>query len=277
MGMVLEAYDMKQPDNPFWPPKSILHPAPPKEPYVPVRRIRKTLTREEQRRVDAIAEDRYKIPMILLMEHSGLAVTEICEYMAGSQTTPVHIFAGKGHNGGDAYVCARLLYGRGYLVNVWDCFPGYAHSGLVKIMREAVLALGIRIRPAEEFEPLKLQSGVSRMINERVSGMPCVIIDGIIGTGFEYKRPLPTHIRNITMRIEEGHIRGARVLAIDIPTGVDANTGEADLRAVTADCTVTFILPKPGLVCGKGRELAGQVRVFPIGLPIDFADRTLRP
>ena len=267
---------MKQPDNPFWPKKSILQPSPPKEPFVPVRRIRKSLTREEQKSVDSVAEDRFKVPLILLMEHAGLAVTEICEYMTGSRSTPVHIFAGKGHNGGDAYVCARLLYGRGYPVTVWDCFPGYTHTGLVKIMRDSVLALGISVRPANEFEPQKLSSGVSRMIDDQVSGMPCVIIDGIIGTGFEYTRPLPPQIRGITMRMEEGHVRGARVIAIDIPTGVDANTGEADLRAVTADCTVTFILPKPGILHGKGRELAGQVRVFPIGLPIDFADRALR-
>ena len=267
---------MKQPDNPFWPKKSLLFPAPPKEPYVPVRRIRKSLTREEQRAVDKAAEEKYKIPLILLMEHAGLAVTEICEVMAGARTTPIHVFAGKGNNGGDAYVSARLLHSRGYHVTVWDCFPGFNHTGLVKTMRDAVIALGIRIRPAEEFEPQKLSSGLSRMIDEKVSGMPCVIIDGILGTGFEYTRPLPPQLRTITARIEQGHIRGARVISIDIPTGVDANTGEADLRAVAADCTATFILPKIGLLQGKGRELAGQIRIFPIGLPIDFADLALQ-
>ena len=267
---------MKQPDNPFWPKKSILNPAPPKELYVPVRRVRKSLTREEQREVDKAAETVYKIPLSLLMEHAGLAVTDLCEVMAGAKTTPIYVFAGKGNNGGDAYVCARLLPCRGYHVTVWDCFPDFRHVGLTKTMREAVIALGIRIRPAEEFEPQKLSSGVSRMIDKKVSGMPCVIIDGIIGTGFEYTRPLPPSIRSITARIEQGHIRGARVIAIDIPTGVDANTGEADLRAVAADCTATFILPKAGLLQGRGHELAGQIRVFPIGLPIDFADRALK-
>lgn len=267
---------MRQPDNPFWPQKSILHPVPEKEPFIPVRRIRKSLTREDQRAVDAAAEMRYGIPLILLMEHAGLAVTETCALMAGASTTPVHIFAGRGNNGGDAYVSARLLYSRGYQVYVWDCFPGYAHTGLVKTMRDAVGALGISIRPADEFEPQKLKSGVSRMIDERVSGMPCVIIDGILGTGFQYARPLPPQLRTITSKIEDGRRRGARVISIDIPTGVDANTGEADPRAVAADCTVTFILPKAGLLRGKGRELAGQVRIFPIGLPIDFADRALR-
>ncbi len=273
--MLVGGKDMKQPDNPFWPRKSILNPAPPREPYVPVRRIRKLITREEQRAVDAAAVEQFGIPLILLMEHAGLAVAETCEILAGAKTTPVHVFAGKGNNGGDAYVCARLLHGRGYLVTVWDCYPGFPFSGLVQTMRNAVIGLGIRIRPAEEFEPLKLSSGVSRMIDERVSGMPCVIVDGILGTGFEYARPLPPQIRQITNRIDEGRHRGARVIAIDIPTGVDADTGEADPFAVSADCTATFVLPKPGLTKGRGRELAGQVRIFPIGLPIDFADRAL--
>jgi NAD(P)H-hydrate epimerase len=210
------------------------------------------------------------------MELAGLAVTEICEYMAGARTTPIHIFAGKGNNGGDAYVCARLLYSRGYTVTVWDCFPGFAHVGNVKAMKESAALLGVRIRPAEEFDPQKLRSGVSRMVNDQVSGIPCVIIDGIIGTGYERIRLLPPSLQSITTDIEEAHIRGARVIAIDIPTGVDANTSEVDPHAVCADCTVTFILPKQGMTRGRGRELSGQVRVFPLGLPINFADIALK-
>lgn len=268
---------MKQPDNPFWPRKSILHPAPPRTPYMPVRRIRKSLTREEQKALDRSAEAEFRVPLILLMEHAGLAVADTCDLMAGARTTPVHIFTGKGNNAGDAYVCARLLYGRGYRVTVWDCFPGFEHTGLAAVMRESVEALGICIRPAEEFDPGKLFSGVSRIIDDNVSGMPCVIIDGILGTGFSMARPLPPPLRKITVKIEEGHIRGARVIAIDIPTGVDANTGDADPKAVSADCTATFILPKAGMLKGRGKELSGQLRIFPLGLPIDFADRALHP
>ena len=267
---------MRIPENPFWPQKSILNPPPAKEPYVPVRRIKKSLTRDEQRRVDIAAAEKFGIPLSLLMEHAGLAVADVCEVIAGSGTTPIHIFAGKGNNGGDAYVVARLMYARGYPVTIWDCAPGANHAGYIKTLRDATMALGIRIRPVEEFEPYKLKSGVSRMIDDRTSGMPCVLIDGILGTGFRVDRPLPPQIRTITSKIEQGHQRGARVISIDIPTGVDSDTGEADPKAVTADFTVTFILPKAGLLRGKGRELAGQVRVFPIGLPIDFADRALQ-
>ena len=267
---------MRTPDNPFWPKQSILHPVPQKEPVVPVRRVRKTLTRDEQKRIDMAAAEIYGIPLSLLMEHAGLAVADTCEVVAGAKTTPIHVFAGRGNNGGDAYVCARLLYGRGYSVTIWDCSPDLACAGYIKTMRDAAKSLGIRIRPVDEFEPQKLKSSVSRMIDEKVSGMPCVLIDGILGTGFQYHRPLPPPVCAITAKIEQGHQRGARVVAIDIPTGVDADTGQADPCAIAADCTVTFVLPKEGLTKGRGKELAGQVRVDPIGLPIDFADRAFR-
>jgi NAD(P)H-hydrate repair Nnr-like enzyme with NAD(P)H-hydrate epimerase domain len=196
---------------------------------MPVRRIRKSLTREEQKALDRSAEAEFRVPQILLMEHAGLAVADTCDLMAGARTTPVHIFTGKGNNAGDAYVCARLLYGRGYRVTVWDCFPGFEHTGLAAVMRASVEALGICIRPAEEFDPGKLFSGVSRIIDDNVSGMPCVIIDGILGTGFSMARPLPPPLRKITVKIEEGHIRGARVIAIDIPT-VSMPTREMPIR-----------------------------------------------
>ncbi len=268
---------MKQPDNPFWPKKSILHPSPPKEPYVPVRCVRNTLTREEQHTIDQVIVSKFQLPLTTVMEHAGIAVADVSAYVAGATTTPIHIFAGRGNNGGDAYVCARLLQSRGFSVTVWDCFPDVEHTGAVQIMREAAKRLGIRICPAAEFDPQKLRSGVSRMIDDRVSGIPCVIVDGILGTGYEFSRPLPMYLQIITGKIEEAHTRGARVVSIDIPTGVDSDTSEIDPYAVAADCTVTFILPKLGMTRGKGKELSGQIRIFPLGLPINFADIALGP
>jgi len=268
---------MKQPDNPFWPKKSILHPSPPKEPYIPVRCVRNKITREEQHRIDRAIVKNFQLPITTIMEHAGIAVADVTAYVAGATTTPIHIFAGRGNNGGDAYVCARLLRSRGFAVTVWDCFPDVEHSGAVRIMRDAANLFGVRINPAEAFDPQKLRSGVSRMIDEKVSGIPCVIVDGIIGTGYEISRPLPACLQRITEKIEEAHTRGARVVSIDIPTGVDADTAEADPYAVAADCTVTFILPKLGMTRGKGRELSGQIRIFPLGLPINFADIALGP
>ncbi len=266
---------MRQPNNPFWPQKSLLHPVPPREPYIPVRPRRISLTREEQRLVDEGVEERFAIPLMLLMEHAGLAVADTCGMVAAAKTTPIHIFAGKGNNGGDAYVCARIMHSRGYPVLLWDCFPGYAHTGLPKVMRDSARAIGVKMRPAEEFTPEALQGGISRMIDDKMAAMPCVIIDGVVGTGYEYSRPLPAYIRSITGRIEKARLRGARVVSIDIPTGIDANTGLADPAAVTADGTVTFILPKVGLLKSPGKEHAGHIQISSIGLPPNIADLVL--
>jgi len=266
---------MRKNGNPFWPQKSILHPKPPKPVYEPVRRIRMTLTREEQHIVDSVAARHFSLPISILMEHAGIAVADACMSLAGAKTTPIHVFAGKGNNGGDAYVCARILYGRGFPVTIWDCFTDTNHTGAIRTNREACIALGIRIRPCEEFNPNVWAGGVSRMMDDEMPGMPCVIVDGIIGTGYDAKRALPFRLRSITRSIEEGHVRGARVLSIDIPTGVDANTGETDASAVRADMTVTFILPKHGMTIGRGPAFSGQIRVSTIGLPINFADIAL--
>lgn len=268
---------MRKSESPFWPQKSILHPAPPKVPYEPVRRVRMALMREEQRELDRVAAKEYHVPISVLMEHAGLAVADACVSVAKAVTTPIHIFAGKGMNGGDSYVAARILHSRGYKVTIWDCFPGTEHSPVVKNNREAAECFGIKIRPASEFDPGVWQAGISRMIYEQEPGMPCVLVDGIIGTGYDFTRPLPPNLTEITAKIEEGHIRGARVISIDIPTGVDCDTGEVDPGAISADLTLSFILPKKGIMILPGKQKAGTVRVPTIGLPINFADMVLGP
>lgn len=268
---------MRKNESPFWPQKSILNPPPPKAPYVPVRRVRKTLLRAEQREVDRVAARDYSVGIQILMEHAGLAVANACVVLAKALTTPIHIFAGKGMNGGDSYVAARILKSWGYKVTLWDCFPGEEHSAVVKANRIAAERFQVTIRPASEFDPQVWQAGISRMIHEEEPGMPCVIVDGILGTGYEYTRPLPSSLCAITSKIEEGHVRGARVIAIDLPTGVDCDTGEADPGAISADLTLSFILPKHGITIGAGKQKAGTIRVPTIGLPINFADMVLGP
>lgn len=270
---------MKRNESPFWPQKqkSILHPAPPKAPYVPVRRVRMTLTREEQRKIDSVISKDYSVSIPILMEHAGLAVANACVVVAKATTTPIHFFAGKGMNGGDSYVAARLLKAWGYNVTIWDCFPSDTQAPAVQANRKAAQAFGVKIRPATEFEPGVWQAGISRMIHEEEPGMPCVLVDGIIGTGYEFARPLPPGLRAITSKIEEGHRRGARVISIDIPTGVDCNTGEVDPGAISADLTMSFVLPKKGITLVPGRYKAGQVKVSAIGLPINIADIVLGP
>jgi len=250
-------------------PEEVLIP----RPGVPVKR---SLTAEEQRKVDEVAVSRFHIPLSVLMEYAGLSVANYCETIAASKNTPIHIFVGKGNNGGDGYVCARLLFSRGYAVCVWTCFlEKKSDARLLRTVRDSVKALGILVRPAALFDPLSFSGGVLRALDARSGGVPCVIIDGILGSGFSAQRELSKEVRAVTEKIQLCRQKGARVLSIDVPSGVDATTGEAARGAVQADATMTFLLPKEGLLKGEGKALSGQLRVDTIGLPPNFADVAL--
>ena len=253
---------------------SALSPKPP-----PIRPIRKSLTAEEQKIVDQCAQEKYHIPISILMEHAGLAVAAASEIVAGSKGSPVHIFTGHGNNAGDAYVAARHLFARGYEVTLWECFDESAYSPLVEQVRKSAMSFGIQAYPARTFEPAAFIGGISRMFNQRTIGIPvpCVFVDGILGSGFTAERDLPKELLHVTRKIQEGRNGGARVVAIDIPTGVDATTGETVDGAVQADCTVSFLLPKVGILSGNGKLLAGQIRIDTLGLPRYFADLALKP
>ena len=166
---------MKQPDNPFWPKKSILHPSPPKEPYIPVRCVRNKITREEQHRIDRAIVKNFQLPITTIMEHAGIAVADVTAYVAGATTTPIHIFAGRGNNGGDAYVRARLLRSRGFAVTVWDCFPTWSIEPSDHARRQIFSACD---HPAEAFDPQKPEAS-SRMTTKKCRGFSCHR-DGII-------------------------------------------------------------------------------------------------
>ena len=252
-------------------------PIPPRP--APIRPIKKSLTADEQKIIDHIAQEKYHIPISILMEHAGLAVAAASEIVAGSKGSPIHIFTGHGNNAGDAYVAARHLFARGYEVTLWECFDESDYSPLVEQVRKAALSFGIPAYPARTFEPAAFIGGISRMFNRRTIGIPvpCVLVDGILGSGFTADRNLPQYLLDVTRKIQEGRNGGARVVAIDIPTGVDATTGETVEGAVQADCTVSFLLPKVGILSGNGKLLAGQIRIDTLGLPRYFADLALKP
>ena len=243
----------------------------------PIRPIKKSLTADEQKIVDASAQEKYHIPISILMEQAGIAVAAVSESVAGSKGSPVHIFTGQGNNAGDAYVAARHLFAKGYEVTLWECFKESDYSPLVEQVRKSALAFGIPAYPANTFEPAAFIGGISRMFNRQSTGIPvpCVFIDGILGSGFTANRNLPDSLLVVTKKIQEGRNGGARVVAIDIPTGVDATTGETAKGAVQADCTVSFLLPKVGILSGDGKRLAGQIRIDTLGLPRYFADLAL--
>jgi NAD(P)H-hydrate epimerase len=209
----------------------------------------------QQRALDAWAIETHGIPGLELMERAGLALADACD---GSITEGgIAVVCGSGNNGGDGFVAARLLLERGRDVRVLllaeaDTYKGDARANLERLPSERVAA----------FTPEPLAA----------AGL---VVDALLGTGFsgEPREPLSGAIAAINAaRDANGDLR---VVACDVPSGVDASTGEVLGEAVRADLTVTFNAAKPGLLIAPGKRHAGRVRVVDIGIP--DADQPVAP
>ncbi len=199
----------------------------------------------EQRALDEWAIGERKIPGIELMERAGTGLADLAGELVPAGR--IAVVCGKGNNGGDGLVAARVLRERGRGVDV--------------------LLLG---------DPGELRGDAAANL-ERLPGAPPVpfsaegllgataIIDAILGTGFsgEPREPAAGAIGTINF-VGRG---GGVVVACDVPSGVDASTGTVAGVAVCAQATATFNAGKPGLWIAPGKACAGEIRVIDIGIP----------
>jgi ADP-dependent NAD(P)H-hydrate dehydratase / NAD(P)H-hydrate epimerase len=197
---------------------------------------------EGMRAVDRWAIEEQGIPSLELMEAAGRAVAEAVAGLAPEG--PVRVVCGRGNNGGDGFVAARLLREMGFVVEALLLWPGEELRG----------------DAAANFE----RSGgelVEGDLSSRLAGSGAVV-DAIFGTGFEGvpREPAAAAIRAI-------NDSGAPVVACDIASGVDASTGEVEGEAVEADLTVSFHAAKLGQRIAPGKWQTGELRVVPIGIP----------
>jgi ADP-dependent NAD(P)H-hydrate dehydratase / NAD(P)H-hydrate epimerase len=196
---------------------------------------------EEMRATDAWAIEERGIPGMDLMEAAGTALAR--EVAALRPDGPVAIVCGKGNNGGDGFVAARVLREAGREVRV--LLAGDAED----IRGDAAQALARLGGHPEPFAATALEGAA-------------VLVDALLGTG---SSGAP---RGAAAEATEAiGAAGAPVVATDVPSGVDASTGEVADVAVRADLTVTFHAAKPGLWITPGKEHAGEVRVVDIGIP----------
>ena len=196
----------------------------------------------EMRAVDAWAIEEQGVPSLDLMERAGAGLARVVAEAAAPG--PVRIVVGKGNNGGDGLVAARLLREDGHEVDVLSTAPleqlrGDARANLERLPGSA----------PEPFAP------------ERLDGSG-VIVDALLGTGFEgvAREPAASAIAAI-------NAVGAPVVACDVPSGVNASTGEIEAEAVSALATATFHGSKLGLHVEPGKSHAGAVEVVDIGVP----------
>jgi len=197
---------------------------------------------EGMRAVDRWATEERKIPSLELMEAAGRAVAEAVAGLAPEG--PVRVICGKGNNGGDGFVAARLLREMGFEVEVLMLWPGEELRGDAKVNLE---------RFGGEL--------VEGDLGGRLAGSGAVV-DAIFGTGFEGapREPAGAAIQAI-------NACGAPVVACDIASGVDASSGEVAGEAVEADVTVSFHAAKLGQRIAPGKWHTGELRVASIGIP----------
>jgi len=209
------------------------------------------LTRDEVRAIDARAIEG-GVPGVVLMENAGRAAAAWLVELG--VRGPVVVCCGKGNNGGDGFVMARHLDAWGFPVHVLlACEPTeLAGDALVnfRILEQASLPI-----TRWNFTSTDAQS-------EQLIQNADWIVDGLLGTGLqgEVREPMRSAIDALNRS-------PAKKFAIDIPSGLDADTGRPLGLAVRASCTATFVSTKLGLINPDAAMYTGTVRVFDIGIP----------
>ena len=197
-----------------------------------------TLTSAQVAEVDRLTTTRFAIPVTWLMEAAGWQVARHCR-------ARTYVVAGKGNNGGDALAAARHLHRWGRLAGV-ACTD---RPGLTGPAAEEAAALeGVGVTIEDEPDP----------------GDSQLVVDALLGTGLSQ----PPRGR-VAEWIETVNSWERRVVAVDLPSGLVADTGETPGACVRAGLTVTLGLPKPGLLQRSGPGVAGEVWVADIGIPFE--------
>jgi NAD(P)H-hydrate epimerase len=210
-------------------------------------------TAEQMRHIDSVATREYAVPGVVLMENAGRHVEGVVAALAAEigPGTRVLVIAGKGNNGGDGFVVARHLRNRGIDVRVCLLPRGTELVGDAALNYEMAVKLGVPIVEPADAETIAAQL-------DRTD----IVVDAILGTGIHGEVTGPARVAIETLQDFAGLI-----VSVDIPSGIDADTGAVCGAAVRADITVTFGLAKTGLCQAPGSGHAGQVEVVDISLP----------
>ena len=219
----------------------------------------KIVTAAQMRELDRRTITEAGIPGKALMERAGAGVVDYVEQTLNlSRHTIVTIVCGKGNNGGDGFVAARLLHRLHAKVVVLLMTAPSELSGDAATMYKQF----IRVAGKSRLHLFRSQDQVRLLIHGSH-----VVIDALLGTGLSSE---------VTGRyadaIDSINEATCPVVAVDIPSGIHADTGTILGRAVKASCTVTFGLPKLGLFQGHGIDYAGTVKIVDIGIPSTYTD-----
>ena len=219
--------------------------------------MEKVLTREEMRELDRKAIEEYKIPGIILMENAGRNVAdEVLNMLDDPQQTKVAILCGKGNNGGDGFVVTRHLHNHSIHVDV------FLVAKISDILKDGDAGTNLQILlnmkiPVKEILDIPSINSILKELNGYN-----ILVDALFGTGLsgDVREPFKTLIGGVNSLNKP-------IISVDIPSGLDCNTGKILGAAIKATKTVTFAVAKKGFYLNDGPSYTGKVIVSDIGIP----------
>ncbi|MFQ5491246.1 MAG: NAD(P)H-hydrate epimerase [Phycisphaerae bacterium] len=220
------------------------------------------LTRDQIRDVDRLAIEELGIPGVVLMENAGRAAAEQIRYRVRSkQGHRAVIFCGPGNNGGDGFVIARHLTNHGIAVVVFLAGDPARLSPDCATNHGVVTKIGLEVRGITT--PDAARAAAAELTQDDI------VVDALMGTGFSGKvrSPMDVLIKAINKAPK------SMLFAIDVPSGLDCNTGEPANAAIKADLTMTFVANKIGLVKPDAQRYVGESIVGTIGIPPSLIER----
>jgi len=239
-----------------------------------------SLARDELALLDRIASEEYGLPTAVLMENAGrgaaVAVLEMLADPRSRTDSPlVVLLSGPGNNGGDACVVARHLSNAKVAVEVVATRALDELRGDAAIMRRAIERMEIPVhvvaRDAASAGARVGADGSGLRAIERAT----LLVDGLLGTGF--RGAMRAEIADLVRAANARRALGkARTVALDLPSGLDADTGRPTVPTIEADATVTFAARKQGFEAREALAYLGQVVVASIGAPEAIVERILR-
>ena len=223
-------------------------------PLIRIKEMRKlpALTRNQVRAIDKTAIAEYGMPGVVLMENAGSRAAILVNQL--SPPGPIEILCGGGNNGGDGYVIARHLQLMGRSVSIISTVPISRLKGDARI--NAIVA------ERAEIPILSIESESESLAAPELGRQTVTVVDALLGTGS--RGQLRGRYHDL---VEIANLHSGLRIAIDIPTGLDCDTGRASTPTFTADHTITFVADKVGFKKNNADKYVGVVHKVCIGVP----------
>ncbi|MHC4599177.1 MAG: NAD(P)H-hydrate epimerase [Planctomycetota bacterium] len=222
------------------------------------------VTAAEIREMDRVAIEEFGVPGVVLMENAGAGAASVARAVVPEGGKRFTVLAGKGNNGGDGFVVARHLLNRGAEVSC--VFAGDLET--VDPATDAGINLFVLLKMGVLVREILTPEDVERILP--VLEEADLVVDGLLGTGTKGRIREP-----YAALIDQVNELPLPALALDLPSGLDADTGEVLGHCLQAAHTATFVAPKKGFALGRGPALCGTVHVIDIGMPRLVFDQVL--